>query len=507
MYEQEEEQPEIVPYQNIGEAYRWLADMGFNPEAIYSYVSERAGTSLPVSWPDGILVRLVDMTRYTYFLKRYGGLCEEGKYVCCGERMVPFGRLRGRGLDTTRFVMLFGATGGVYCYDGHEDVVFHLGDSLVSFFQDGLRRLDPIFATSLVEPIILVDGVIASLLEAESVPAFISIVAENQGAVYQMVGNIAGIDAQMMLYRGDYGTVTSCSLGTVINLTSVMCSVVRRFSSTFDIFAVVGYKAATSVFRPRLILIIDPFGAIFGYDNCLNRVTRLADSFHMFIRIGSRKSLLNFRHDKGFRGIGRLEKIPYCPHVGNVRELPPPPPPPPPQVGEGQVVLQRRVSVSDEDPQYVVRDPDSSFCMSRMTSFGEQIGHDLFLGRKNKFFHADRINRNQCVEGFVADVFSHYDAANIMRAAYFGFKQITDLLWPEEIEGLLVGHPSCPAMASDPVIKTTLEGMRSVMRSVDDDSDDDCDTSLTTIGINDPPCRRCIERRRVKLFKMTRGYR
>ncbi len=79
MYEQEEQQPEIVPYQDIGEAYRWLANIGFNPEAIYSYVSERAGTSLPVSWPDGVSVRLVDMTRYTYFLKRYGGLCDEGE--------------------------------------------------------------------------------------------------------------------------------------------------------------------------------------------------------------------------------------------------------------------------------------------------------------------------------------------------------------------------------------------------------------------------------------------
>lgn len=406
--------------------------------------------------------------------------------MCCGEKMIPFGRLYSEELDKTRFVMMIGLSGGFYCYDVYEDAVFQLGDSLSSFAADGLRRLDPIYTLNTVPPVILIDGVISSLAEAENVAAFTAIVAENQGLVYQISDTIGGIDTQMMLYRGNYGTVTSCSLGTAVNMVSIMCSVVRRMSCRFDIIAVVGYKAGAAVFRPRVIILMDAFGAVYSYDNCLNRLCRLADSFKMFLRIGTRKSLLNFRHDRALRGVGRLEKIPYCTHIGNVREI----------------VLDPE-NEHDVEPQYVRRAPDDSFSVTRMTSFGEPIGHEAFMGRGNKFFDVSRINRNQCIEGFVSDVFSHYDAAYLMRAAYCGYNQVTDLMWSEEIEGLLLGHPTCLPMAFNISVKEALEKLR-VLRTAEEEEDSDVES--ISPSLNDPPCRRCVQRRRIKLFKSGRGY-
>lgn len=402
--------------------------------------------------------------------------------------MIPFGTVYGASIDKARFIMMLGSTGGIYCYDGVEDAVFILGDSVQSFYHDGLRRLDPIYDSPLANPVILIDGVIASLLEADTVAAFVSIIVENQGAVYDVMDTVAGIDGQLMLYRGGYGVVTSCTLGTSISLVSVMCAAVRRMSCTFDVFAVVGYKAGTNVFRPRIILLMDPFGIIYGYDNCLNRIARLADNFRMFLRIGTRKCLLNFRYDRGFRGIGRLEKIPYCSHVGNVRE----------------VVNDAMDGVVDT-PTYVGRVAADSFSLTRMASFGEPIGHELFLGRKNRFFDASRVDRSQCLEGFVADVFSHYDAANLMRAAFYGFGQITDFLWPEEIDGLLIGHPSFPPMAYDQGVRDALENLR-VMVSMTEGEDGDSDVDSVVPALTEPPCRRCVERRRITLFKKLKGY-
>lgn len=409
-----------------------------------------------------------------------------GKYVCCGEKMAPFGRLHGAAIDRTRYIVMYGSSGGIYCYDAYDDAVYQLGDSLPSFYNDGLRRLDPIYDTGIIPPKLLVDGIVASLVEAETVSEFSAIVVANQGCIYDMSDTIAGIDSQLMLYRGDFGVVTSCSLGTSINLASIMCAVVRRLSCTFEVFGVVGYKAGVSMFRPRLILLIDPFGVIYGYDNCLNRVSRLAESFKMFIRLGTRKSIFNFRHDRGYRGASRLERVPYCPHVGNVREI----------------IMDPDADYTTE-PQYIGRIPNEAFSVSRVVSFGEPIGHDVFLGRRNRFFDSSRINKNQCMEGFVADVCSHYDAAIVMRAAYYGFTQITDKLWPEEIEGLLMGHPSCLPMASDPFVKAALERLR-VVRTVEDNGEDS-DTESIVPALNDPPCKRCVERRRMKMFKKLKG--
>lgn len=400
--------------------------------------------------------------------------------------MTPFGKLYGEKIEKIRFVMMVGSSGGIYCYDSGEDAVFQLGDSLSSFCDDGLRRLDSIYNTAYVPPKILVDGIIASLAEAESVTTFSAIVAANQGALYDVSDTLAGIDSQLMLYKGDYGTVSSCSLGTSINMTMLMCAVVRRMSCTFDIFAVIGYKAGLTMFRPRLIVMMDPFGAIYGYDNCLNKISRLADNFMMFLRIVTQKSLFNFRHDRGLRGVSRLEKAPYCPHVGNVTEI----------------VMDPDADINVE-PQYITRDPSESFTLTKLCSFGEPIGHRTFMGRKNRFFDVDRINKNQSMDGFVTDIFCHYDAAYTMKAAYYGFKHITDRLWPEEIEGLLLGHPSCLPMAYDVVVKAAFDRMRFI-RSMDDDPDES-DSDTVSTAINDPPCRRCVERRRARIFKRVRG--
>nr|WEG68900.1 tegument protein vICA [Mastomys natalensis cytomegalovirus 1]WEG71128.1 tegument protein vICA [Mastomys natalensis cytomegalovirus 1] len=477
---------DLFPRIDIREAYQWLADIGFSQERIRGYVMERAGTLIPVSWPIGVCVKLADVASYAYFAQKWSAVCETGKYVCCGEKMAPFGRLHGDAIDRTRFIMMFGSSGGIYVYDAYDDTVFQLADSLDSFYADGLRRMDPIYDTAAVPSKILIDGVMASLIEAESVQAFMGIVQDNQGVIYEVSDTICGVDCQFMLYRGNYGIITSCSLGTSLNITSIMCAAIRRMSCTFSVFGVLGYKTGVTMFRPRLILLMDPFGVIYGYENCLNRLFRIAENFKMFTRIGSQKSIFNFRHDRGFKGIGRLEKPPYCPHVGNVREIDLDPD-----------------AEYDMDPQYVARMPNDSFSLRNISSFGEHVGHIMFIGRKTRFFDPERINKNQCAEGLITDVCSMYDAAVMMRAAYYGYKQITDNLWPEEIEALLLGHPSCLPMASDGLVKAAVESMR-VMYAVSDD--DDSDTESARVAINEPPCKRCIERRRVKTFKRLRGF-
>ncbi|AAF99134.1 pR36 [rat cytomegalovirus strain Maastricht] len=470
---------------DISGYYAWLADAGFDRDRIRKHVSDKCGSLLPLSWPDGVSVMLMDVRTISRFARVADAVCLGGRYVCCCEEFAPIGRLFGSVIEKNRFVVLYGSTGGVYCYDLQEDCVYQLGDSLQSFFCDGLRRMDAVYDLPVALPRMLIDGVMASLMEAESTAVFTSIVAANQGSIYPVSDNLAGVDNQFMLYRGTHGTVTSCSLGTTVNLTTVMCNVVKRMSCAFEIIGALGYKVATAVFHPRLFVLMDPLGAVYGFDNCLNRIYRLADSFKIFTRIVSQKSLFNFRHDPGTRGARRLEKIPHCPHVCNVREIALDPD-----------------SNFDIEPQYISRNPSDSFSLARFVSFGEPIGHDAFVGRKNRFFDPSRINRNQCSEGFVTDVVCHYEAALLMRAAYFDHRQITDKLWPDEVDALLNGHPPCLPMARDPRVREALEKMRA-MSIVDDDPDLDREDTRAAIG--DPPCRRCIEGRREALFNRLRG--
>lgn len=470
---------------DISSYYAWLADIGFDREKVRKYVLDKCGSLLPVAWPDGVSIMITDPGSIGRFARTSDAVCFGGKYVCCCEEFIPIGRLFGSVVERNRFVVLYGSSGGMYCYDIDGDCVYHLGDSLQSFFYDGLRRMDVMYELPVAVPKMLIDGVMASLIEVESTAVFASIVLANQGSIYQVSDSLSGVDSQFMLFRGTHGTVSSCSLGTTVNMTSVMCNVVKRMSCTFEIIGVLGYKVATDVFRPRIFVLMDPFGAIYGFDNCLNRICRLADTFKVFTRIVSQKSLFNFRHDPGNRGARRLEKVPYCPHVCNVREI----------------ALDPE-SDFDIEPQYVSRNPSDSFSITRLVSFGEPIGHDVFVGKKNRFFDPGRINRNQCSEGFVADVVCHYDAALIMRAAYFDHRQITDKLWPDEVDALLNGHPSCLPMAQDQRVRDALEKMRA-MSIVDDDDEHDYEDTRAAIG--DPPCRRCIEGRREALFNRLRG--
>lgn len=64
------------------EAYRWLTDIGFNVDKIREYVMDRSGTVLPVTWPAGVSIRLVDVSRFAYFLQKWSAVCNDGKNWC-----------------------------------------------------------------------------------------------------------------------------------------------------------------------------------------------------------------------------------------------------------------------------------------------------------------------------------------------------------------------------------------------------------------------------------------
>lgn len=67
------------PRVGIRESYQWLADIGFDAEKIRRYVVDHSGTLLSVSWPAGISIRLVDVSRFAYFLQKWSAVCNDGK--------------------------------------------------------------------------------------------------------------------------------------------------------------------------------------------------------------------------------------------------------------------------------------------------------------------------------------------------------------------------------------------------------------------------------------------
>lgn len=73
------ENMEPFPRIEMMEAYRWLSDIGFNTDRIREYILDRAGTILPVSWPTGVSIRLVDVSRFAYFLQKWSAVCNDGK--------------------------------------------------------------------------------------------------------------------------------------------------------------------------------------------------------------------------------------------------------------------------------------------------------------------------------------------------------------------------------------------------------------------------------------------
>lgn len=72
---------EPVRGMDVMHAYSWLSECGFDAEKIRSYVINRTGLLLPISWPGDIYVRIVDVFRFSYFLQKWSAVCEEGKFL------------------------------------------------------------------------------------------------------------------------------------------------------------------------------------------------------------------------------------------------------------------------------------------------------------------------------------------------------------------------------------------------------------------------------------------
>lgn len=64
---------------SVRDGYRWLMDLGFDPDRIRAYVNDRAGSLLPVGWPDGVFVQVDDVSRFTQSMRRWPAICREGE--------------------------------------------------------------------------------------------------------------------------------------------------------------------------------------------------------------------------------------------------------------------------------------------------------------------------------------------------------------------------------------------------------------------------------------------
>nr|WRQ19878.1 MAG: protein m36 [Herpesviridae sp.] len=397
--------------------------------------------------------------------------------------MVPFGRLQGKetiGNNKYRMIMLMGIAGRIYCYDMNEDAVFLLGNSIHSFAKDGLRRLDSIYRDPDVAPRMLIDGVLCSMIESQrDLRALEDLVRQSQGVVYDVSGGFRHLDPHFMLYRGDFGEITIGSVSAHVDLSSVLLKIYHRMSCVFAVIGLLGFRVNSSVFRPRLVIIVDSFGAVYGFDNWCNRVTRLADDFKMFTRMVGQKSVYNFRFDRKDVGIGRLEKTPLCPHVSDLIFR---------NVGGHDEIVERRSS-------------EATFSVTTLKSFGAPLGHDQFMGPTDRFFDSDVIDKEQPVEGVVADTFNFYDAAYIVRGVWRDDFQIVSRLWLDEVDALLDEEGGRP-VAFDREVRRKLECLRSDVISVDESDSDDSDSTGSFMFSG--ACQLCVRKRRIKMFYKNR---
>lgn len=231
-----------------------------------------------------------------------------GLYVCCHERLYPFARLVvEESAEKFRYIFLMGGSGRLYCYDFDEDAVFFLANDLTEFGLRGLRRMDSMYMSPGVRNRIRIGDDPCKDLDPFSCRALAKVVSDNHGKMYSADPVFGTLDDTFMFWdRGFRGI-------------RIWDNVAHRIANEYTLLGIMGCRDPhEDDLYPRLIVLVDACGAVYGYEDDLSRLCRLADSVCMFWRISSQKSIRNFRFCRRNDDIRRLEKAPRCPHACGV---------------------------------------------------------------------------------------------------------------------------------------------------------------------------------------------
>ncbi|AEV80897.1 tegument protein vICA [Saimiriine betaherpesvirus 4] len=302
------------------EEYRRIASFRGDFEALQRYLETESGSRILVSWPPGCFIQLRNLSGLGYFESRFEDVCNKGLYVCCGEKLYPFGFVCHRTKQWRyRFIVLLGETGSVYCYDYDEDGVFLVARDVEMLVSEGLRNVDGFYGFSdLVLPAIQCDEYIARLVEVQhNLQAFSRVVEDVGCRMYKVTGHSV-IDTHFAIYSTEGMTIQMLTDSTSDRdrlYMYVMSKSAAQIACICDIIGVLGSVSTENVFVVRLFILIDCFGVVYGYNDVFNSVSRLADSFEMFIRILGAKATRNYRYSSRKSAVMRLEKPPICFHL------------------------------------------------------------------------------------------------------------------------------------------------------------------------------------------------
>ncbi|NP_597953.1 US22 family protein [Tupaiid betaherpesvirus 1] len=264
---------------------------------------------------------------------------------------------------------------------------------------------------------------------------------------------------------------------------SVLLAVAARMATSYRLVGAVGRQATADTFSPRLYVFIDACGVVYGYERLFDRLCRLAPDLPTFARITTFKSVYNFRFDRGDFGIRRLEAPALCPHISNVRCVP---------LRDGALVARPR-------------DPDDAFCLATLQSFGEVLGHNMFLPPAQKVL--EDLGPTPDPAELTAIACRFFYALFFYRSLQRG-RAWLDRLWGPELRAL---DREALIRQFTPDVAPIRDVLGLLYREKDDaadrSSDSDEEPGPLARWSSTDACARCIGRARVKLFAAGRtGY-
>ncbi|QQL09852.1 Ba61/Ba60 [Baboon cytomegalovirus] len=445
-------------------SYGCIAVHAGNPDKLVEFLNRECGTRLQVAWPENARLQLRPRNLMGHFSSKYYDVCLDGKYMCCGETMEPFGVLELPKLAPYQIILMIGRSGGIYCYEDVEKCVYCLAEDMKTFMKLGCRRCEYLQAEEAYQ---------SSLIEYDDIMKRLLItfnwddnqlhnIVTNNSNVYEIHDPTGdNIDTHFVLWCSDSSVPlkdTCCSVmrGEGHRCFEIMVRVVSRMVCMHQLFGALGCLLETGEFLVRIYVIQDKFGVLYGFDPAMNGLYRLAENMKMFTCMMGRKSYRNYRYDLKRTGIARLEKVPWCCHTG--------------EPADPMSMFQE-----DNDPQPPEKTPDET-C-------------------------------RRIYQAIKSDVQYHVDIMMLN----LPFSQ---RIWPQQLEALA---ESCLLSASSVYdvddVKAKLLGSVANMRAFEmhynganDDSDREDDTVHGYL-FDDNVCRRCVSSRRLFLFRVGRGIR
>lgn len=290
---------------------------------------------------------------------------------------------------------------------------------------------------------------------------------------------IIGSDSSTDVIASHQGLFEDGSETAPLNLSGMLLRACRRISCVHRVIGLLGFDAGNGRFVPRLYVMVDRHGTVYGYERCFDRVCRLAESLDMFFRIGGLKSVYNFKFDRQSAGIGKLEKPPVCPH-------------------------------STEKLRRVGR-LGIPFSLSQFTGFGDVIGFASpapvpIRLRRTSELDDGRTVPERSEEMAALDSYRYFDALRVIWGLRSNDSWV-NVIWTDELR----------AFANENILRVFGKGATGVSDKIysiihqDDelptpcerDEDDDIPNNWIEFMFWDS-CARCLHRHRVRLFRQRR---